>query len=418
MHSSRLARMYLAGALLSISVWVQAAEPLRLEDAVVRSLERSPDLAVFAYELKSQAGKVQQAGVRSPLEVGLLTENVIGSGARSSFDAAETTLSLGFLLEHGAFQRRRDVALAGSSVLDTELLIRRTDLAAETTRRFITVLEYQQHITELQHARELAEQTLQAVQLRVRAAKVPRAEEARAQAQLARARLDEEHAEHELLSARRELTSLWGEIESTFSEARGELSVIPVLPTFDSLKANLENNPDFERFVSEKRLRESELRFAQSRRRQPWHVTAGVRRFEDGDDHAFIVGITVPIASRGYEQGAIAESRAHLEAVDAKRTALRVKLDTELFGIYQDLNHAYTEVVMLREDVLPKMEQAVEESRYAYERGRYSYVEWVAAQRELLETRRSLSSAYADVHRYRVEIERLTGASLAPTSLR
>ena len=116
---------------------------------------------------------------------------------------------------------------------------------------------------------------------------------------------------------------------------------------------------------------------------------------QDGDDHAFIVGITVPIASRGYAQGANTESRAHVEAVDAKRTALRVKLDTELFGIYQDLNHAYREAVMLRDDVLRKMEQAVEESRYAYERGRYSYVEWVAAQRELSEMRSSLSSAKA-----------------------
>ena len=69
-----------------------------------------------------------------------------------------------------------------------------------------------------------------------------------------------------------------------------------------------------------------------------------------------------------------------------------MRLDTELFAIYQDLNHAYTEVKMLRDEVLPKMELAVEESRYAYERGRYSYVEWVAAQRELLEMRRALSS--------------------------
>jgi outer membrane protein, heavy metal efflux system len=303
-------------------------------------------------------------------------------------------------------------------VLDTQRLIERTDLAAETTRRFIAVLEHQQHIQELQRARELAEQTLQAVQLRVRAAKVPQAEEARAQAQLARAKLEEEHAEHELLTARRRLTSQWGELEPAFSEARGELSTLPSLPTFESLQANLMKNPNFDSFVSEKRLRESELRFAEARSRQPWHISAGVRRFEDNDDHAFIVGLTVPIAPRSYAQGAITESRSQLDAVDAKQAALQVKLDTELFAIYQELNHAYKEVAMLRDDVLPMMELAVEESRYAYERGRYSYVEWLAAQRELLEMRSALSSAYADVHRYRVEIERLTGASLTPGFLR
>jgi outer membrane protein, heavy metal efflux system len=417
MNYIRLLRGSLVCA-LALATSAHAAEPLGLEQAVIRSLEKNPDLAVFAYELKAQQGRVQQAGARPPIEVGVLVENAFGTGAHSSFDAAETTLSLGFMLEHGALRRRRDAALAGTELLDAELNLRRIDAAAETSRRFITVLEDQQHVAELRHARELAEQTLEAVQVRVQAAKVPRAEEARAQAQLARAVIDEEHAEHELLTSRRRLTALWGETEPTFSEATGALSRLPALPDYESLRADLEKNPDFDRFVSEQRLRESQLRLAETRRRPAWQLTTGVRRFEDGGDHAFIVGLSAPFASRDYAQGAIVQARAQVEEIGAKRAARRVQLEAELYAIYQDLNHAYTEVAMLRDDVLPKMEEAVQESRYAYERGRYSYVEWIAAQRELLEMRRVLSSAYASVHRYRVEIERLTGASLTSRTLR
>ena len=71
------------------------------------------------------------------------------------------------------------------------------------------------------------------------------------------------------------------------------------------------------------------------------------------------------------------------------------------------------EYSLLRDEVLPRMEKAVEQSRYAYERGRYSYVEWAAAQGELLELRRSLLDAAAKVHQFRIEIERLTGAALS-----
>jgi cobalt-zinc-cadmium efflux system outer membrane protein len=394
-----------------------SGESLRLEDAIIRALERNPELATFAYELNAQQGRVQQAGARSPLELGLLVENALGTGARSSFDAAETTLSIGFVLEHGAVARRRAAAEAGGILLNTEINIRRVDLAAEVTRRFINVLANQQHVRELRRARVLVEQTLAAVQARVRAARVPEAEEARAEAQLARAKLDEEHAEHELLTARRQLAALWGETEATFTEASGTLSTLPALIPFETLRSELAKNPDFERFVSEQRLRESELRLAESRRRPAWQVTAGVRRFEDRDDHAFIVGLTVPFASRDYSQGAITQARAQLEEVGARQTALRVRLDTELFAMYQELFHSYTEVRMLRDDVLPKMERAMKESQYAYERGRYGYVELVAAQRELLELRRGLSEAYADVHRYRIEIERLTGASLTSKTL-
>jgi cobalt-zinc-cadmium efflux system outer membrane protein len=413
----RLVRVCLACTLV-FAANITAAQSLRLDEAVIRTLESNPELAAFAHELRAQQGRVQQAGARPPIEVGVLVENAFGTGSRSSFDAAETTLSLDFMLEHGALQRRRESALAGVDVLDAELKIRRIDVAAETSRRFIAVLDEQQQIIELRRARQLAEQTLEAVQLRVKAAKVPQAEEARAQASLARTKLDEEHAEHELLTARRRLAALWGAREATFAEASGALSSLPPMPAFESLRAELDKNPDFERFVSEQRLRETELRVAETRRRPPWQLMTGVRKFEQGDDHAFVVGITVPLPSRDYAQGAIAQARAHLDQVESNREARRVQLDAELFGIYQEIKHAYTEVATLRDDVLPKLEQAVEESRYAYERGRYSYVEWAAAQRELLEMRRSLSAAYANVHRYRVEIERLTGASLTARALR
>jgi cobalt-zinc-cadmium efflux system outer membrane protein len=53
------------------------------------------------------------------------------------------------------------------------------------------------------------------------------------------------------------------------------------------------------------------------------------------------------------------------------------------------------------------------QTEYAYQRGRYSYLEWIAAQRELLDAQRSLIEASANAHRYFAEIERLTGESLA-----
>lgn len=385
---------------------------ITLPDALSRSLEHNPDLKAFGFEIEAQASRVQQAGARPSPEMDLLVENAFGSGARSSLDAAETTLSIGFAIEHGARQRRVDVATAGSDLLGTEATIRRLDLAAETARRYIAVLGGQSAVAQAKSTTRLGEQTLLAVQARVRAAKVPLAEEARAQALLARIRLDEEHAEHELLSARRRLAALWGDIETDFGDASGELLSLPALEPFESLRSRLQQNPDFSRLVSEKRVREAELRLAEIRRRPPWHVTAGVRRFENAGDHAFIVGLTVPLASRDYARGAIAEARASSAGVDARSDALRVQLDAELFAIYQELSHAYAEVTTLAEDVLPRMEEAELQSRHAYERGRYGYIEWAAAQRELLDARRALLDASANVHRHRIEIERLTGGAL------
>jgi cobalt-zinc-cadmium efflux system outer membrane protein len=405
-----------ACALLLVGVRVAASEELApaltLPDAVTRSLERNLDLKALAYESAAQAARVRQARARPNPEVGLLVENVAGSGRRSSVDETETTLSLGFLIERGARQRRIQAAEAGGTLLDVEARIRRLDIAAEAARRFVAVLSAQEISAAAQRATQLAEQTADAVQQRVRAAKAPQAEQARAHAQLARARLNQAHAEHELAFARQRLAALWGSTQPDFSNARGDLFELPTLESFEAFRARLDQNVELGRLVSERRLREAELRLAEMRRRTPWHVTAGVRRFEDGSDHAFVIGMTVPIGSRDYAQGAIDEARAQTSKVDAASTALRVQLDAELFGIYQDLRHAYEEVHALRSDVLPSVEAALEQTRYAYERGRYGYVEWAAAQNELVELGRALVEASANAHRQRIEIERLTGTAL------
>src|SRR5687768_2812698 len=100
MDQFRFLRACLACTLV-LAANVAAAQSLRLDEAVIRTLESNPELAAFAHELKAQQGRVQQVSARPPIEVGLLVENALGTGSRSSFDSAETTLSLDFMLEHG-----------------------------------------------------------------------------------------------------------------------------------------------------------------------------------------------------------------------------------------------------------------------------------------------------------------------------
>jgi outer membrane protein, heavy metal efflux system len=389
-----------------------AGAMLSLPEAIERSLERNLDLRAFGYELEAQAGRMQQAGVRPPPEVQALAENVLGSGERSDFDAAEFTLSLVLSLERGARERRVEAARAGGELLSTEQRIQRLDVAAEAARRFIGVLEAQQGLSEAEEATALGRSMRETVQKRLQAGQVPRAEVARAEAQLARLGLDEEHAEHQLAAARQRLAAHWGATEPDFGKAQGELLGLPPLEDYAQLRVRLAQAGDFERLVSEKRLREAEIRLAEARQRPPWQVTAGVRRFEIDDEHAFVVGVSVPLASRSSVQGAVAESRAKSAQVDARTEALRVKLESELYTLYQELRHSYSQVSTLREHVLPRITEAAEQARQAYERGRYGYGEWVLAQRELLDVRRELLRASAQAQRERIEIERLTGTAV------
>lgn len=387
-----------------------SSAPLTLQDAVARTLQSSPDLKAFGYELIAQDGRIRQAGVSPNPELVVDVEDAFGTDSRSGVSAVQTTISLRQVLERGALLPRVAVASEGRKLLDAELAEKHLDAASEAARRFIRVLSDQARLQLTREATALAEKTVEAARSRVRAAKVPEAELGRAEAALARTRLDHEDVEHELLTSRRQLAALWGDTEAEFGAAQGQLSQLPALAPYESLSARIRSNPSLLKFSSEARLREAEVKLAEQRRKPAWTVTTGLRRFEVGDDFAAVVGLSIPLPFRDRSEGSIATAQAQLEQVDASRSATEVRVLTQLFELFQELQHARHAADTLDIEVLPRVKAALTQTEYAYERGRYSYLELVAAQRELLEVKRARIQAAVDAYGYATELDRLTGA--------
>ena len=387
--------------------------PLTLAAAVEQTLARNPDLQSFTFRLRAQEARGQVAALKPPLELSADIEDAFGTGRTSGLDTAEATFSLSQVIELGNKRGYRlDAARAGVDLLEIERAAAQLDVLAEVTRRFIHVAEDQEQLRLTDGATQLAEQTLAAAQTRVAAARAPEVEMRRARIALARAQVDHEHAEHELLSSRRKLAAMWGDSTAAFGAVQADLYALPAAGTFEELVAKLDRNPDFVRFASEARLRDAEIRVAQSQARSNIAVTVGVKQLQQTDDQGFVFGVTVPLFNARRAAGAVAEATAQRGATDAELAALRIRAEAQLFEVYQELRHAITEAGILRANVLPEMQAALEATRYAFERGRYSYLEWVDAQRELVEVERALIEASANAHLFRAEIERLTGESL------
>ena len=410
---------FAACALLLLFVATARANPaidgtdVSLNEAIARTLERHPALLAFGYQIEAQKGRVLQSGLRPNPELRVSIEDALGTGAASGLDIAETTLSLAWVWERGKRQGRVNAARAGASLLEVDAEIRRLDAAAETTRRYLDSLAYQERLVLSEQAVRLAEQTVTNVGRRVRAGGTPEADLARAEATLARARLDREDLEHELLSSNRRLAAQWGNTGPEFTRLRGDIGTLPTADSFANLVARIDDNPNLARFLSEKRLREAQLRLAQAQARPDWRFNAGVRRLEQLDDQALVAGITIPLARRNRNQGRIAAARAQLAMADAERTATRVQIETQLFALYQELRHSLRHAATLREEILPRVERALADTERAYAAGRYGYFELRVVQAEVLAARTALLEASIDAHRNLTEIERLTGTTLS-----
>ena len=98
---------------------------------------------------------------------------------------------------------------------------------------------------------------------------------------------------------------------------------------------------------------------------------------------------------------------------DAGRTTTRIQIETQLFALYQEFQHSLHRATVLREKVLPRIEQALADTQTAYATGRYGYFELQIVQTEVLDARTALVEASIDAHKRLIEIERLTGTTLS-----
>lgn len=386
--------------------------PLTLPEALQRTETRHPLFASWRERERALQGRRAQAALRPSPEVSIEVENVLGSGRLSGLSAAETTLGLSQLIERGALRDRRiETADAEQALLRDEFEIARLDQRAEVTRRFVHVLSDQAQLALTREATQLAQGTLTEARRRVRAARAPLAEESRAQVALERAQLEEEHAEHELLSSRRHLAAASGSAEVDFGPAEGELLALPEVAPFEALLAQVEATPDLLRYASETRLRDSELRLMQARQARPLTLGAGLRRLEEHDDLGLVFSASLPLFGAVRVQGQAQEAQARVAQLGPDREQAFLKQQAQLYALWQELQHARVEHEAQRDRVVPAMERALRQTEDAWRRGRYSLLELREAQTEWLAQRRHLIRSATEFHEHHLDIQRLTGAS-------
>jgi cobalt-zinc-cadmium efflux system outer membrane protein len=309
-----------------------------------------------------------------------------------------------------------DAATLDRDLLAVDRQASEIDALAEVTRRFIDVVAAQEQLTLAHEAADLVQRTAEVIDIRVQAARSPKAELNRARIAVLRAQAENRQAESVLAAARRALVALWGGTEPHFDTAQGDFYTLPALDSFETLQARVERNPGLSRFATEARLRDAQLRLAQAQARPNLTLGIGVRRYEASNDVGLVAGFSIALPVPDRNQGAIAEASARRQQSRAEEKATRVRIQATLFGLFQQVVASRDELATLRDEAIPQARAALEQTQYGYERGRFSYLELSVAQQELLGLRAAVIGLATDSHRLTAEIERLTSEPLVRSS--
>jgi outer membrane protein, heavy metal efflux system len=396
----------------SIALPAHAAKSLSVEDAVARALASNPSFAAESAELQAVRARAQREALPTPYSVGGDVENLMGSGALSGINSAETTLRLGRTIELGGKRAARR-ALGDAEIARQQHMLGATQLEIEsrTRARFIEVLADQARLDAARQQLRLAERTRREVAAWVAAARSPESDLHNADIAVAEAELAREDVEHELQSARITLAASWGEPKLDFESVSGDLMPLPAIEAFETLASRLPETPVQRAARLEADSISARRQLAQASAKPDVQLSVGVRRLEALNDQGLVMSVSVPLGTRQRAGFSVAEADAQLAANKARSEADRVERYQMLFEKYQELQHARTEYESLQKKMLPKAEQALAFNQRSFQAGRSSFVSLAQAQKTLFDLRMRSVDAAARYHTLSIEVQRLAAAA-------
>ncbi len=393
---------------------VEPSGPVTLRDALALAMLHNPELRTYPYDLRAAEARVLQAGLRPNPELEIEVEEFAGSGERSDFDVAETTVQVGQPIELGG-KRGKRVRLAS---LDKELVrwdyeSGRLDVIRDVRQAFAAVLAAQDRVALAERLLDLSRQAYAAVAQRVEAGKDSPVDELRAGVVLSKSRIELQKAQKALTVARHNLAAAWGGVAASFERAVGDFyEVSPLVPPAGNTVAAVAANPDVARWETQEQRQRAALRLEKARAVPDIMIGGGVQRFEQTDDSALVFALAVPIPLFDRNQGGIQQAIADLGKARRQYEAVQVRTLAALCEATGALAGAYDEVAILRDDVLPRARQAFEAAREGYQQGKFDYLYVLDTQRTLFETQAQYIDSVEAWHKAQAVVERLIGGTV------
>ncbi len=394
---------------------------LTLQDAIALVLERHPELAALEREIAALEAEALQAGLQLNPTLDAELENILGGREGSSDETqdltgvsgAETTILLSQTLELGGKRaKRRLLAEATADLATWDYEARRLELAGEVHRVFVELLAAQERQAFADEQLAVARHADEAAGQWVAAGEISPLEQQRTAIGLSQLTAEHERAERDVEGLRRLLASLWGG-EASFERAVGELRPPGLIPDPAALRRFLEGNPESARWGAEIAQRQAALELEEARAIQDPTIGIGGRHFNEMNNHAVVIGFSIPIPFHDRNQGNIQAARERRAQADLQRDAARRSLERRLSESHGRLATAEALARRLGEETLPQARQLFQTVLDAYHAGDIELYLLLDAQRDLLEVQDRQLEALIAYHTALAEVEILIGRPIS-----
>lgn len=392
---------------------VYPIDDLTLHQALSLSLLHNPQLEAHAWRLRAEEAAILQNRLSPNPVLRLRVENFGGDDALREFDGAVSTLRISQAIELGEKRLKRTrLAQQEYALAAWDYETQRLQVIAQTGHRYVQGLAAQHRVRLAERSLSLAKNMFAIVNTRVDRGVIPTVERDKALVQVTARKIDLEKQTRKLASQRQRLAAMWAATTDHFETFDGDLYALSDVPTFESLKQQIEQNPDLARWTVEIATRQAAVQLADSDAIPNFTLGGGWRRFNATDNHAFVfeLGIPLPIIDRN--QGEKRHTRFHLLQAKALQRHAQSTAHAALHQMYQTLRAAHYTVIQLRDQSLPAARTAFSTAQKAFEQGVTDYLNVLDAERTLIVTEYDMIAALAEYHKTLLSLEAFLGTSL------
>ena len=391
---------------------VRNASTLTLETAIKRALAESPRLKGFNSSVAAAKGEQRQAGAWVNPEVGVEAENIAGKGAYKGFDSAEVTYGVTQEITIGGkISAREGIADKGVEIASLDQQAATLDIIRDVTTAYAEAVAAEENVRLATEQKELAEDVLKSVSVRVGAAAAPLIQKSRAEVERSTATIALDKATRERDITRKKLASLMGEENLTLPLDTAAFFTI-VRPELAALEEKLKVNPDLVKLSSSLEQSKARLDLEQANAIPDPRLSVGVRDFRDSGDQAFVVGVSLPIPVFNANRGNIEKARHEVSRTEMDNRQMALNTSAELTQAHERMANAYIQAETLKTEILPSADKAFRLAREGYGSGRFPYLEVLDAQRSLFGVKQQRIEAIREFHSAKAQVERLTAIHL------
>jgi cobalt-zinc-cadmium efflux system outer membrane protein len=388
---------------------VASARIITLEAAVSRALASSPQLKAAHAAADASKGAQNQAGALPNPELGIEADNIAGQGEYSGLKSAEITYGVSQLVEIGGkLSARQASADHQHSMAHAEYETTRLDLIRDVKTAYAEAVAAKEGVALAEKQKALAGEVLNNVAKRVSAAAVPLFQKSKSEVAFSTSAMALDRAQREFVIARKRLAAYWDAATSDFDLDTSRFFEIVEPSQLVISEERVRANPDVVRWDAEVARNEAQYELEQANMLPDPRLNAGLKEFRASKERAFVVGVSIPIPVFNLNQGNVAKARGDLTKAASSKHLAEITLNTELTRSQQELESAYRQAQILKNQILPSAEKAFSLSRQGYDAGKFAYLEVLDAQRTLVEARAQYNDTLKTYHIKRAEVERLT----------